>query len=155
MKWIRNKYAYFGSRTRTLHEPTPSITLPPPLPKNCCIIVTFDSASFRLIKSNRASPMNSIGSAGCATTSEVSASDRGSPTVRFKNSASIAAPAAPTVAAILLYRRNTSWLQEGGKRERETERETGSRRRNQNLFMKRRKEFAKENWFGILVLNWF
>ena len=61
---------------------------------------TFDSASFRLIKSSRASPINSIGSAGWATTSEVSASDRGSPTVRFKNSASIAAPAGPTVAAI-------------------------------------------------------
>lgn len=46
--------------------------------------------------------MNSIGSAGCATTSDVSASDRGSPTVRFKNSASIAAPAEPTFAAMLL-----------------------------------------------------
>lgn len=44
--------------------------------------------------------MNSIGSAGCATTSDVSASDKGSPTVRFRKSASIAVPGEPTVVAI-------------------------------------------------------
>lgn len=87
------------SRTRTLHEP-----LPPS--RNERPYDTCASSSFRLIKSSRASPMNSIGSAGWATTSEERASDRGSPTVRFKNSASIAAE--PTAAAmILLCRRAT------------------------------------------------